>query len=73
MEVLAGQFIRKLRKYARKNNFEFEYLPEEGPGSHGTVILNGKLSAIVGERKMIREGLLKKICSDLDVKAKDFL
>lgn len=40
------QFVRRLRKYCRKNKIPFNWDPSEGDGSHGTVYVGSKRSIV---------------------------
>jgi hypothetical protein len=71
MEIKSGEFIKRVRKYARKNGLAFSYDPAHGKGSHGRLNLEGRFCTIVGEDKMIRPGLLHALCKQLGISLKD--
>ena len=71
MEIKTKEFIRKLRKYGRKNGFEVIYDEGHGKGSHGRVYLGGRFTTVKGADKTIREGLLRKMCKDLGIGIED--
>lgn len=52
-----AQFIRKLKKYCRKNKIEFLWEPSEGKGSHGTVYVGTK-------RTLVQHGELPNFYTD---------
>ena len=71
MEMKAAEFIRKVRKYARKNGVAFEYDAGHGKGSHGRITLGDKFTTIIGEDKTIRPGLLRAMSKDLGITLDD--
>ncbi len=57
------QFLQRLRRYCRENDFEFEILPKRGKGSHYLVRVNDKTTTVQsGDLPPHRaKGLLKQL------------
>ncbi len=64
------QFLRRVRRYARRNGLEYRFEPRRGKGSHGKLTV-GEYSAIVPDKE-IRPGLFAAILSDLNIPRRDF-
>ena len=59
------QFLRRARRYARRNGLEYYFDPGHGKGSHGALYL-GSLRTFVPEGE-IRKGTLSSILKDLGI------
>jgi len=51
------QFLRKLKKYCRKNGLTYEWEPGEGKGSHGAAY-------VAGRRTIVQSGELQNYLVD---------
>ena len=40
------QFLRRARRYARRNGLEYDFNPVHGKGSHGTLRIGGRLTRV---------------------------
>ena len=64
------EFIRRVRRYARKTGREYSFDPTQGKGSHGLIYLGDRLTTV--PRKEIGSGLLAAMLKDLDIPKKEF-
>ena len=64
------EFIRRARRYARRNELEFYFNPAKGKGSHGTLYVGDRRTMVqYGE---IATGTLMSMFRDLDIDRRDF-
>ena len=49
------EFVRRARRYARRNNLEWRFDPADGKGSHGTFFLGSRESVGAAWAKLRRE------------------
>ena len=68
--VTDQEFLRKLRRYAKRRGGTVEYLPERGKGIHALVRLGDRTTTL--RHGEIGQGLLSKMLRDLDIDKKDF-
>ena len=64
------QFIRRVRRYARSNGLEFDFNPEHGKGSHGTLRLGRRQTRV--KHGEIKPGLLLSMLRDLGIDRRRF-
>jgi mRNA interferase HicA len=57
--VKGGEFLRKVKKFAKRRGLAYRWHPERGSGSHGTLYL--------GEGP----GLLADMCKQLGIRKED--
>ena len=68
--VTDQEFLRRLRRYARKRGLQVHYRPDRGKGSHAEVGLgNRRVTLPRGEMK---PGTLRSILRDLDIEKQGF-
>lgn len=65
------EFLRRAKRYARRNRLEFSFNPTEGKGSHGMVYI-GEFRTIV-QRGEIKPGTLSTMLRRLNVNRQEFL
>lgn len=41
-----SKFLRELKRFCRKNDLVYDWQPDEGKGSHGTVYVSGRKATI---------------------------
>ena len=64
------EFVRRARRYARRNGLEFYFNPAKGKGSHGKVYLGDCVTTLPhGE---IGVGLLASMMRDLNIDRREF-
>lgn len=64
------EFIRRARRYARRNGLEFEFDPSRGKGSHGELHMGGRTAFVPhGE---IATGTLMSIFRQLGIDRRGF-
>ncbi len=64
------EFLRRLRRYARKRGLQADYLPERGKGSHAMIRL-GNRSATLSKGE-IAPGRLRAMLRQLDIDKAEF-
>lgn len=67
----AAEFLRKVKRYAKKNELTLEWIPAQGKGSHGTLRIGENRTTLKDLKKEVGKGLLKSMCDDLGIKADD--
>ena len=69
--VNGGEFLRKIRKLARREELPYAFTPAEGKGSHGKVYLGSRSTTVKDRSKEIGVGLLKAMCKELGIDPRD--
>lgn len=64
------EFIRRARRYARRNGIAFRFDPRRGKGSHGVVYVGERLTTV--PQKELATGLLGAMLKDLDINREEF-
>ena len=65
-----SEFIRRTRRYARKNGLSFHFDPSHGKGSHGTVYIGDRDTTV--QHGEIRKGTLANMLKDLNIDRREF-
>jgi hypothetical protein len=64
------EFLRRVRRFARRNRLDFEFDPSRGKGSHGKVRLGGTRTTVPhGE---IPLGTMAAMLRDLNIDRREF-
>ena len=64
------EFIRRARRYARRNGLEWRFDPGRGKGSHGTFYLEGRRTTV--QHGEIKVDTLFNMLRDLGINRRDF-
>ena len=64
------EFVRRARRYARKNGLEFSFDPARGKGSHGKLTI-GSCSTIV-QHGEISQGMMAAMLKQLEINRQEF-
>ena len=68
------QFIKRVRQWAKDKDLERpEFIAKKGRGSHGTLFVGDRETAVKDRKKEIGKGLLNKMLADLGIDKKEFL
>jgi mRNA interferase HicA len=70
--VTSAEFLRRLRRYARRKGLQFTYDPRRGKGSHGRVLIGDRITTVKSGNKPIGSGLLRKMLTDLNIDPNEF-
>lgn len=65
-----NEFLRRARRYARNNELDYYFNPQQGKGSHGAVYVGG-VRTFVPEGE-IRPGTLFSILKELGIDPRRF-
>lgn len=65
------ELLKKLKKYAKKQNLAFHWETTRGKGGHGTVHLGDKLTVVPTAKGELKTGTQKAILKQLGVKEND--
>ena len=65
-----NEFLRRARRYARRNGLEHSFEPDEGKGNHGAFYL-GNRRTLVPEGE-IRKGTLFSMLKELNINPRRF-
>ncbi len=69
--MTGAEFIRRIRKRARKRGLPVRFVVSHGKGSHGTLFYGDRLTRVKDRKKEIRRGLLSVMCKQLGINPKD--
>ena len=64
------EFIRRARRYARRNGLEWHFDPQKGRGSHGTFYLEGRSTQV--QHGEIATGTLMSMFRELNIDRRNF-
>lgn len=70
-DVTGAEFIRRLRRLARKRRLAFDMNSRRGRGSHGIVYLGARRTTVKDLKEEIGKGLIRQMCSDLGIDPAD--
>lgn len=66
-----GEFVRKIRKYARKRKIACEWRPERGKGSHGVLILGENRTVVPDLKAELKTGTYHALLKQLGLAQSD--
>ena len=69
--VKGGEFLRKVKKVAKRKQLSFRWVPERGSGSHGTLYVGTKLTVVKDLKKELGPGLLADMLKQLGFRKED--
>jgi mRNA interferase HicA len=69
--VKGSEFLRKVKKIAKRRKLACRWRPERGSGSHGTLYLGDDLTVVKDLKKEIGPGLLADMCRQLGIRKED--
>lgn len=69
--VRGGEFLRKVKSFAKRNGLAYRWSPERGVGSHGTLYLGERLTIVKDLKKELGPGLLADMCKQLGIRKED--
>ena len=65
--VNGNEFLRKIKKLARRRGLTVVFLPDRGNGSHGRVYFGDRFTTVKDLKKEIGAGLLGSMLDDLGI------
>ena len=69
--VRESEFLRRAKAAARRRSLTFEWVPERGVGSHGTLYFGKRFTIVKDLKKEIGPGLLAAMCKQLGIRTED--
>ena len=69
--VKGGEFLRRVKAYARRHKLSCRWNAERGAGSHGTLYLRNRLTVVKDLKKELGPGLLADMCKQLGIRKQD--
>jgi mRNA interferase HicA len=69
--VKGREFLRKVKRVAKRNKIVYRWNPERGAGSHGTVYLGDRFTVVKDLKKELGPGLLADMCKQLGIRKED--
>jgi len=66
-----SEFLRKVKKAAKKNGWSFEWHPDIGKGSHGMLVVNGKVTILRNLADELKTGTFHGMLKQLELKEQD--
>jgi mRNA interferase HicA len=70
-KVKGSEFLRRLKRIAKRKKLTYRWNPERGAGSHGTVYLGEGLTVVKDLKKELGPGLLADMCRQLGIRKED--
>ncbi len=64
------EFVRRARRYARRNKLDFSFDPIKGKGNHSEVEIGGRRTIV--KKGEIRRGLLAAMLKQLEINPREF-
>jgi mRNA interferase HicA len=71
IRMKGNEFLRLMRKLAKKNGWSYEWRPDMGKGSHGVLMLNGKRTVVRNLADELKTGTYHAMLSQLELKPDD--
>jgi mRNA interferase HicA len=69
--VKGSEFLRRARAIARRKGLKYDWVPERGVGSHGTLYLGDGFTVVKDLKKELGPGLLSAMCKQLGIRRED--
>jgi len=69
--MTGNEFLRRLRKLARKRSVRLQIVTEQGKGSHVTLYFGAGMTVLKDRKKEIGAGLLHAMCRQLGIDRND--
>jgi mRNA interferase HicA len=69
--VNGNEFLRKIKKLARRRGLTVVFLPDRGNGSHGRVYFGDRFTILKDLKKEIGAGLFGSMLSDLGIRKEE--
>ena len=66
-----SEFLRLLKSLARKRGWDYEWIPDRGKGSHGTLRMNQHLTIVRSLKDELKTGTFHGMLKQLGVKESD--
>lgn len=66
------EFITKARKHGKRRGKIVDFYPSKGRGSHGTLYVGDRRTAVKDRKREIGQGLLARMLKDLGIARSDF-
>ena len=66
-----AEFLRNIRALARRRGWQCEWHPDQGKGSHGTLLVNGRLTVVRNLKDELRVGTLHAMLKQLGIAERD--
>ena len=66
-----SEFLRKVQKAAKKNGWTVEWHPDQGKGSHGTLIVNGNRTILRNVKDELKTGTYHGMLKHLGIAERD--
>jgi len=69
--VRGNEFIRMIRKHAKRNGKAFEWRPDRGKGSHGLLILGDRRTVVRNPKDELKTGTYHGMLKQLGLTERD--
>ena len=69
--MTGAEFIRRLRRLARRRGVAFDMDTRRGRGSHRIVYFGARRTTVKDLKEEIGKGLLRQMCNDLKIDQRD--
>lgn len=66
-----AEFLRRVRRLARRRGWEIEWRPDRGKGSHGLLIVNGHRTVLPNLKAELKRGLFFGLLRNLGLEETD--
>lgn len=69
--MTGAEFLRRIRALGKRRGWQFEWHPDQGKGSHGTLLLNGRLAVVRHLKAELKTGTLHAMLRQLRITLRD--
>ena len=66
-----SEFLKKVRKAAKRNGWAYDWYPDQGKGSHGTLIVNGQRTIVRNVKDELKTGTYHGMLKQLGICEED--
>jgi mRNA interferase HicA len=69
--VKGSEFLRQVKRFAKRKKLAYRWVPERGSGSHGTLYVGDSFTVVKDLKKELGPGLLSDMYKQLGIRKED--
>lgn len=66
-----SEFLRKIRRYCKRNGLDYTWAPDQGKGSHGALTVDRRFTVVRNLKDELKTGTLHAMLKQLGIEFKD--